>query len=446
MRLGILASHPIQYQAPWFRALAKQVDLDVFFASRPDAAEQGAGFGKSFTWDVDLLSGYRHVFLENKSENPSVNHFFGCDTPEIAEIIRAGGQPPARQSGYGGGARSEVRGQIRFGAFIVTGWSLKSYWQAIRACRRQGIPVLVRCDSQLHTPRSSPGRALKQLTHRLALRQFDGFLSVGRRNREYLLHYGVPAEKIFRVPHFVDNERFARQADAIRGQRSEIRSQWRIPEDAFCVLFCGKSIPKKRPMDLVKAAESLVTRHSSLKVHLLFAGSGELGAQLRANCNVVFDAETNQRSAVTGQKSPGEPITDNQKPHASFAGFLNQTEIARAYVAADVLVLPSDGHETWGLAVNEAMACGLPAIVSDAVGCAPDLIEEGKTGFTFPFGNSEQLARQLETIAELKQRGHDFGPALASKLQDYSIETTVGGTMEAIETAARSKRKDDPQN
>src|SRR5207244_12686497 len=258
----------------------------------------------------------------------------------------------------------------------------------------------------------------KQLTHRVALRQFDGFLSVGRRNREYLLHYGVPAEKIFRVPHFVDNERFARQADAIRGQRSEIRSQWRIPEDAFCVLFCGKSIPKKRPMDLVKAAESLVTRHSSLNVHLLFAGSGKLGAELRASCSVVFDAETNQRSAVTGQKSQNrEPIrqrtdspwrrTDNQKPHASFAGFLNQTEIARAYVAADVLVLPSDGHETWGLAVNEAMACGLPAIVSDAVGCAPDLIEEGKTGFTFPFGNSEQLARQLETIAELKQRGHD---------------------------------------
>ena len=87
------------------------------------------------------------------------------------------------------------------------------------------------------------------------------------------------------------------------------------------------------------------------------------------------------------------------------------------------------------------MACGLPAIVSDAVGCAPDLIEEGKTGFTFPFGNSEQLARQLETIAELKQRGHDFGPALASKLQDYSIETAVGGTMEAIEIVVHHAKR-----
>src|SRR5947207_12095611 len=255
MRLGILASHPIQYHAPWFRALAKQVDLDVFFANRPSAAEQGTGFEKSFTWDIDLLSGYRHVFLENKSANPSVNHFFGCDTPEIAEIIRAGGQPPARQSGYGGGARSEVRGRIRFDAFIVTGWSLKSYWQAIRACRRQRTPILVRGDSQLQTPRSSPGRVLKQLTHRLALRQFDGFLSVGQRNREYLLHYGVPAEKIFRVPHFVDNERFARQGSESRNEKLKIRKERGIPEDTFFVLFCGKLIPTKRRIDLVKAAQ-----------------------------------------------------------------------------------------------------------------------------------------------------------------------------------------------
>src|SRR5439155_25144881 len=128
------------------------------------------------------------------------------DTPQIPETIRAGGQPPARQSGYGGGARSEVRGQIRFGAFIVTGWSLKSYWQAVRACRRHRIPILVRGDSQLRTPRSFLNRVLKQLSHRLSLQQFDAFLSVGQRNREYLLHYGVPAEKIFFAPHFVDTE------------------------------------------------------------------------------------------------------------------------------------------------------------------------------------------------------------------------------------------------
>src|SRR6266481_4412295 len=87
MRLGILTSHPIQYQAPWFRALAKETDLEVFFAHQPDAAQQGNGFGTAFQWDVDLLSGYQHRFLKNVAKKPSASRFIGCDTPEIADII-----------------------------------------------------------------------------------------------------------------------------------------------------------------------------------------------------------------------------------------------------------------------------------------------------------------------------------------------------------------------
>src|ERR1043166_1311316 len=111
MRLGILASHPIQYQAPWFRGLAQVADVTVFFAHRQSAMEQAqAGFGVAFDWDVDLLGGYRHVFLQNISANPSVNDFRGCDTPEIAEIIQ----------------------REKFDAFIVNGWYLKSFLQAAR--------------------------------------------------------------------------------------------------------------------------------------------------------------------------------------------------------------------------------------------------------------------------------------------------------------------------
>src|SRR4029077_17920898 len=127
-------------------------------------------------------------------------------------------------------------------------------------------------------------------------------------------------------------------------------------------------IPKKRPMDLVKAAQLLLASHPELKIHLLFAGSGELGAELRANCNVVFDAAPNQRSEIRGQRSDSinrQQITDNAKPAATFTGFMNQTQVSQAYVAADCLVLPSDYSETWGLVVNEAMASGLPSIMSD---------------------------------------------------------------------------------
>src|SRR5437762_13927341 len=111
MHLGILTSHPIQYQAPWFRGLAKEVDLEVFFAHQPDAAQQGDGFGKPFQWDVDLLSGYNHHFLKNIARHPSVGRFSGCDTPEIATIIRGNPSP-----------LSALRSPPGSDAFIVSGW------------------------------------------------------------------------------------------------------------------------------------------------------------------------------------------------------------------------------------------------------------------------------------------------------------------------------------
>jgi len=135
--------------------------------------------------------------------------------------------------------------------------------------------------------------------------------------------------------------------------------------------------------------------------------------------------------------SPLPPSPISHLPSATFAGFKNQSELPACYVAADCLVLPSDGGETWGLVVNEAMACGLPAIVSDAAGCAPDLIDEGETGFTFPVGDTTQLAGRLAVLLEMKQRGHDFGPTLAEKTQIYSVESAVNGTLKAVDALAR---------
>jgi glycosyltransferase involved in cell wall biosynthesis len=433
MRLGILSSHPIQYYTPWFRALAELVDLEVFYAHRPDPAQQGDGFGKSFCWDMDLLSGYPHRFLKNISPRPDVNHFAGCDTPEIEEIIAKA------ESG-----KRKAENKNRFDVFIVVGWYLKSFMQATRACRRAGIPVLVRGDSQLRTPRSLPKRLAMEVRQRWLLRQFDGFLSVGQRHTEYLRHFGVPARKIFSVPHFVDNEFFQQKAETLKSQKAEIRKPWGIPAEAFCVMFCGKFIPKKRPLDLVKAMAIAGGQGSEAggqrsevrgqQMVALFVGSGELGPELRVACHVVFDAENtarNQKSEIRNQK-----FADSHHLSASFTGFKNQSELPACYVAADVLVLPSDGGETWGLVVNEAMACGCPAIVSDAVGCAPDLIEDGRTGFTFPVGDMVALAEKLTAFQQLKERGQDFAPALAVKLRQYSVEAAVAGTLQAVQQCA----------
>jgi glycosyltransferase involved in cell wall biosynthesis len=218
----------------------------------------------------------------------------------------------------------------------------------------------------------------------------DHFLCIGAANRELYRSYGVPESKLHMTPYAVDNERFARQAEALRNSKSAIRNQWRIPEDAYVVLFCGKFIPKKRPLDLIKAAQLLLKSHPELKTHLLFAGSGELGRELRANCNVVFDSEA---------PSSQLPTPGFEKPRASFAGFLNQTEISKAYVAVDVLVLPSDYGETWGLVVNEAMASGLRSVISNRCGCAVDLgSKEGNT--VFEFADTTDLASRIEWISQ----------------------------------------------
>lgn len=375
-RIGYLLSHPIQYLAPILRELARQSDLTVFYAHRQTAEQQArAGFGVAFEWDVDLLSGYHSRFLTNVARSPSTDRFFGCDTPEIAAEIAAGG----------------------FDGFVVPGWALRTYWQAVRACRRAGVPVFARGDSQLVGPRSGMVRLARALAFRGVLRQFDGFLYVGQRNRAYLQHYGVPEDRLFFSPHCIDNDAFRIASDAARA-----RTGAGVPGRPRRILFVGKLIERKRPLDLVRAAALMVGRGANIEV--AFAGSGDQQAML---------AEIAEKSGV----------------RALFHGFANQSELPGLYAAADVLVLPSDGRETWGLVVNEAMACGVPAVVSDAVGCGPDLVEPGRTGAVFPLGDVGRLATAIEEVLALD--GIEVRQALAMRMQTYSPQRAAQGIANA---------------
>ena len=383
MRIGILTSHPIQYQAPLFRALAKEVDLTVYFAHRQTAEGQArAGYGVAFEWDIDLLSGYSSQYLHNQAKDPNVFSFGGCDTPEIAGIIRNG----------------------TFDAFIVTGWYLKCCWQAIRACRRHEVPVLVRGDSQLSTQRSFLKRVIKELVYRWVMNQFDGFLYVGQRNLEYLLHYGAPRERCFYVPHFVDNVRFREMAAMSPAQREEVRASLEVVPGEALLLSVGRLVEMKRPLDLLQAARLLLTNGTPVRV--IFVGSGPLESHIR-----------------TMAQSLNVPV--------SLPGFKNQTELPRIYAAADLFVL-SSCNETWGLVVNEAMACGTPAVVSDAAGCMPDLIDEGATGRSYPMGNIPALAAAIRDMLPRCVTA-ETAKALTDKLDIYSVERAAAEIVGAVQ-------------
>jgi glycosyltransferase involved in cell wall biosynthesis len=385
LRLGVLATHPIQYYSPLYRRLAAEpgVDVAVHFAHRPTPEEQGVGFGVAFEWDTDLLGGYEHRFLSNVAAHPGTSHFSGCDTPEIADIIR----------------------RERYDAFLLMGWHARSYWQAMLACWRTGTPVLVRSDSQLPTDRSGWKRAVKRALYPRFLSRCAAALAVGTRSEEYLRYYG--ARRVVRSPHFVDGAHFAREAAAIG--RVAARARWRIPDGSLVCLFAGKLVPKKRPLDVVRA----VARLEGVDARLLVAGDSE------------------PRGAV-------EREAEALGVRLHLAGFLNQTEIPAAYAAADVLALPSDERETWGLVVNEAMASGRPAIVSRAAGCAPDLVVEGKTGFSHPVGDVDALAAALRTLAADRGAAERLGRAAAEHVAGFSVERAAAGVLEAcLTTPAR---------
>ncbi len=391
MRLGILATHPVQYHAPLYRALAEAFDLEVFFAHRQSADGQAdAGFGVAFEWDVPLLDGYAHRFLANRARRPDVGTFAGCDTPEVAEAIAQG----------------------RFDAFIVVGWYTRSHWQAIRACWRTSTPVLMRGDSHLLNPSSLPRRAVKTALYRTFVPRLDACLPVGRRSAAYFRHYGARPDRVFAVPYSVDAAFFAGEATRHRQERAARRARHGLGPDAVVFALVGKLISVKRPLDFVEAIGRLARRVPG--VEGLIVGDGPLRSSVEAAI-----AQT------------GAPVR--------LAGFFNQSRMPEAYALADVLVLPSMS-ETWGLVVNEAMACGLPAVVSDVVGCAPDLVEPGRTGATFPVGDVPALVAAMARVLPLVGTPM-LAEALAEKTRAHSTEAAVAAVRRAVETVAAGRRR-----
>ena len=380
LRIGFLTTHPIQYQAPVFRALAEQPDVEftALFAMQPDERQQGAGFGVDFQWDLPLQEGYDWELLDNVARRPDVTHFTGCDTPGIKRVLR----------------------RRRFDLLVVNGWVVRSCLQGLAACRRLGIPCVVRGEANLLRCRAW----WKSVVHRRLLRRYAGALYIGAANRAFYESHGIPASRLFSSPYCVENQRFNERADEWTGYTTELRRRFGVPEDVVCFVFAAKFISKKHPVELVHAFGDAVRRGA--RAHLLMVGDGEL----RPACEEYARASN-------------LPVT--------FTGFLNQTQIAEAYLAGDCLVLPSDAGETWGLVVNEAMACGRPAIVSSLVGCAEDLVVPGETGAVFPYGQWQELARLLEEHAQDRARLQTMGAHARRQVESYSPDSAARGILMA---------------
>ncbi|MBB3206296.1 glycosyltransferase involved in cell wall biosynthesis [Rhodopirellula rubra] len=365
-------------------AARDDIDFRVFFAMLPDAAAQGAGFGVEFTWDIPLLEGYPYHVLKNISAQPSVTHFRGCDTPDITDELQ--------------------RHQID--VVVVNGWVVKTCLQTLWACRKLGIPCIVRGEANNLRDRARWKRWLQ----RQLVRRYDAFLPIGSASRQFYRQHGIAETRLFDSPYCIENERFAKAAATALLRKTAIQQRWGLSEDRLCLLYCGKFETKKHPVELVKAIAAAKQRGANLQ--LLMVGDGEL-----------------RRECEDFSKKHDLPI--------QFTGFLNQSEIVDAYVAADVLALPSDAGETWGLVVNEAMACGLPAIVSNRVGCAEDLIVPDETGWVFPFGDWPELIACMEHASQNVGRVRAMRTACIERIKGFTPQIAADGIVQAVGFATR---------
>jgi glycosyltransferase involved in cell wall biosynthesis len=264
---------------------------------------------------------------------------------------------------------------------------------------------MVRSDSHLRTDRGLLKPIAKWPLYRWFIPKLDACLAAGQWSKDYFVHYGARAERVFIVPHCVDTEYFRNASAQLKEQRPELRESWGLDTGAVVFLFVGKFIDKKRPMDFIRGVESASHRGNSIMG--LMVGDGPL------------------------YQACEKYVAERRVP-VRFTGFLNQSEITRAYVAADALVLPSDGGETWGMVVNEAMACGLPCLVSDEVGCGPDLILSQDTGAVFPLGDIKSLSERLLALASDASLICRLGRNAQQKSDTFSVHASARSIVDAI--------------
>ncbi len=386
-RLAILNTHPIQYFAPLYRRIAKEPDIDltVYFCSRQGADEYvDAGFGKLLKWDRPLLEGYNYKFLRNLRHRDAVNGFSSLINPAIVKELR----------------------DNHYDALVVNGHNHVTYLLAMVAAKLLRIPVLMRCETHLALNRSALKQVMRKPLMMFLYRHVcSACLPIGSLNEQFYRAHGVTSEKLFRVPYTVDNEFFQQAAGQFSNRIDEVKTELALPLDKPLVLFASKLIPRKRPLDLLKAYEQ--NRIDGVAAALLFVGAGEQESMLK------------------------QYVLERQIPDVHFFGFRNQSELPKFYAVADIFVFPS-ANEPWGLIVNEVMCSALPIIASEEIGAAADLLRNGENGFTYPSGNISRLGSHLRTLLldpKLRQR---MGRKSRSMIEHWDYEHCVEGIQSAL--------------
>jgi glycosyltransferase involved in cell wall biosynthesis len=375
-KIAIVVTHPIQYYVPLFQALAQDFNLMVFYTW--GIAGIGEKFDPDFkrkiTWDLPLLEGYSYKVVENIASNPGSDHFRGIINPNLIAQINS----------------------FNPDKLLIYGWSYHSHLQVIRYFKNK-IPIYFRGDSNLLDHKGLVKRALRFLFLKWIYNHIDKALYVGKANRTYYEHFGLNQKQLIFVPHAIDNVRFSNDRSI---ESNKLRESLGIHLEEILILFAGKLESKKNPEILLKTFLK-----SKSNLHLLFVGNGALEESLKSKV----------------KQSVSRGISISEQVH--FMDFQNQTHMPMIYQACDIFCLPSRGPgETWGLAVNEAMASGKAILVTNKVGCNLDLVDESN-GFIFDSEDENSLFNILLSLEKMDLMGK--GSASREKIKKYSYHVSL---------------------
>lgn len=374
-KLAIISSHPIQYNAPMFALLSKSdiIEPKVFYTWSQSQQELfDKDFGKTIQWDIPLLDGYEYEFVENVSTDPGPHNGKGIDCPGLNSAIEDWGAD----------------------AVFIFGWNYKAHSEAMKHFKGK-IPVYFRGDSTLIDEKGGFKQILRRLYLTWVYKKTDYAFYVGKNNKEYFLKHGIKEKNLFFAPHAIDNQRFNDANGDYTKQALEWNKDLNITDDKIVVLFVGKFEPKKNPIILIEAAKKLDPN----KYHFIFVGNGLL--------------EEEMKKVSSGMSN------------IHYLPFQNQSKMPVVYHMADVLALPSQGPgETWGLVVNEAMACKKAILISTKAGSFSDLVKNGINGYVFDSGNTKKCVESLTKMGD-KSTVIKMGEESGKKIEKWSFSEIV---------------------
>ena len=371
-RLVILTEIIAPYRIPVFNALAEHEGIDlhvIFFAETDPTQRQWRVHKEDIRFFYEVLPGVRRRIRE---------HCLLLNWGTERAVERAAPD-----------------------AILCGGYNYFASWTALRWAQRNQIPFYLWVESTKKNLRR--GDCWTESLKTKFLRRCQGFVVPGQAAADYLGGYGVQPGSMFVAPNAVDTHFFEQQSFRVRQQADFHRRELGLPPRFF--LFAGRLVKEKGVFDLLDAYRTLTTELKR-QIGLVFVGDGPARAEL-------------------GRRARDE---DGLILHA---GFAQRERLAAYYALADALVFPSHG-DAWGLVVNEAMACGLPIVCSDAAGCAEDLVQGCGNGCVVPAHDVGQLSAAMAEVAEDDELRLRMGQRSRERIRSYSPEICAAGIAQAI--------------